>query len=68
MLRLIRFLICISVFCVGSLLAQTEQGIKTKLAIPDSNQVQILKTKDGSQLILINKPKLLKILSTQCNE
>ena len=51
MLRLIRFLICISVFCVGPLLAQTEQDIKTKLAIPDSNQIQILKTKDGSQLI-----------------
>ena len=48
---LTRFIICISVFCVGSLLAQTEQDIKTKLAIPDSNQVQILKTRDGSQLI-----------------
>ena len=51
MLRLIRCSIYISVFCIGSLLAQTEQGIKTKLVIPDSNQVQILKTKDGSQLI-----------------
>lgn len=48
---LTRFIICISVFCVGSLLAQTEQDIETKLAIPDSNQVQILKTRDGSQLI-----------------
>ena len=51
MLRLIRCSIYISVFCIGSLLAQTEQGIKTKLVISDSNQVQILKTKDGSQLI-----------------
>jgi len=51
MLRLIRLSVYVSVFCIGSLLAQTEQDIKKKLAIPDSNQVQILKTSDGSQLI-----------------
>ncbi len=51
MLRLIRSALFVSFLCFGSLFAQTEQDIKTKLAIPDSHQVQVLKTKDGSQLI-----------------
>jgi len=61
MLRLIRFSVYVSVFCVGSLLAQTEQDIKKKLAIPDSNQVQILKTSDGSQFI----GRIIKIRETE---